>query len=320
MRTIRITVAGNQGAERLDVFLSHQIENASRTRIQQLIDQERVLVNGKQPAKSYKIRPYDNIEVTLPLPEKIEAKPEDIPLTIVYEDDDLVVVNKPAGMVVHPAFSNYSGTMVNALLHHVRDLSGINGEIRPGIVHRIDKDTSGLLLVAKHDRAHRFLSQQFRAHKTEREYWALVWGHLKKKKMKVETNIGRSVKDRKKFAVVSDGKPAVTHLEVMELYDGFSLLRLNLETGRTHQIRVHMAYIGHPIFGDKTYGGDNPNLAGGDKKKKLRALNLLEMMPRQTLHAKTLGFVHPATKKTVRFDSDLPDDFQRVLKAIKKAE
>ncbi len=320
MRIIHLTVAGNQGIERLDVFLSHQIENASRTRIQQLIDQERVLVNGKQPAKSYKIRPHDRIEVTLPLPEKVEAKPEDIPLSIVYEDDDLVVVNKPAGMVVHPAFSNYTGTMVNALLHHVRDLSGINGEIRPGIVHRIDKDTSGLLLVAKHDRAHRFLSQQFRTHKTEREYWALVWGNMKKKKMTIEANIGRSAKDRKKFTVVSEGKPAITHCELIEQFDGFALLRLNLETGRTHQIRVHMAHTGHPIFGDKTYGGDNPNLAGGEKKKKQHAFSLLEMMPRQALHAKTIGFVHPSTRQTMRFDSDLPHDFMSVLEKIKKAK
>jgi 23S rRNA pseudouridine1911/1915/1917 synthase len=320
MRTIRITVAGNQGTERLDVFLSHQIENISRTRVQQLIEQGLIQVNGMIPAKSYKIRPHDDVVVNLPIPEKIEAMPEDIPLTIVYEDADLVIVNKSAGMVVHPAFSNYTGTMVNALLHHVQDLSGINGEIRPGIVHRIDKDTSGLLIVAKHDRAHRFLSQQFRSHKTEREYWALVWGMMKYKKQTIETQLGRSPKDRKKFAVVSDGKPAVTHYELIEQYDGFTLLRLNLETGRTHQIRVHMAHIGHPIFGDRTYGGDNPNLAGGEKKAKERALKLLEQMPRQALHAKTLGFIHPTTKQSIRFDSDLPDDFQNILNQIKKAK
>lgn len=275
-----------------------------------------ILVNQKPVAKSYKIKPHDVIDVTLPIPEKVEMKAEDIPLHIVYEDADILVINKPAGMVVHPAYSNWTGTMVNALLHHVQDLSGINGELRPGIVHRIDKDTSGLLLVAKHDKAHRFLSNLFKSHSIEREYWAIVWGKLKKKKGTIETLIGRSPKDRKKFAVVKEGKTAITHYEMIAVYDYLSLVKLHLETGRTHQIRVHMAHLGHPVFGDKTYGGDNPNLAGNSKKIK-QAVNLLEKMPRQALHAKTLGFVHPTTRKIVKFDSKLPDDFNDVLKNLK---
>lgn len=320
MRTLRITVAGNQSPERLDVFLSHQIENISRARVQQLIEKKLVLVNQAVSLKSYIVRPKDVIDVLLPLPEKVQARPENIPIPIVYEDDDLVIVNKPAGMVVHPAYSNYSGTLVNALLYHIQDLSGINGEIRPGIVHRIDKDTSGLLLVAKHDRSHRFLSQLFRTHQIEREYQALVWGRLRRKTMTLEAPIGRNPKDRKKFSVVPDGKPAITHYELIEQFDYLALIRLKLETGRTHQIRVHMASLGHPVFGDRTYGGDNPNLAGGDKKRKMQAFVLLQIMPRQALHAKTLGFIHPTKRLPVWFDSELPNDFLTVLKEIKKAK
>ncbi len=316
MRQIQIRVPGNQRPERLDVFLSHQIEHISRARVQQLIREEWIRVNGAIPLKAYLVRPHDVIDVTLPLPERPEAQPEDIPLRIVYEDDDLIVVNKAAGMVVHPAHANYSGTMVNALLYHVQDLSGINGELRPGIVHRIDKDTSGLLLVAKHDRAHRFLSAQFRAHHIEREYCAIAWGRFQKPAGTIETCIGRSPKDRKKFAVVKEGKNAITHYEVIKPFDYLALVRLRLETGRTHQIRVHLSHIGHPVFGDKTYGGANPNLAGGSHHNRQNAFNLLTLMPRQALHAKTLGFVHPTTRDFMRFDSELPDDFKAVLERV----
>ena len=316
MRQHQIIVTGNQRAERLDSFVSRKIVNLSRSRVQQLLEKEMILVNHKPVTKSYKVKPHDVIDVTLPIPEKVEMKAEDIPLNIVYEDPDILVVNKPAGMVVHPAFSNWTGTMVNALLHHVQDLSGINGKLRPGIVHRIDKETSGLLLVAKHDKAHRFLGNLFKSHRIEREYWTIVWGKLKKKKGTIETLIGRSPKDRKKFAVVKEGKIAITHYEVIAAYDFLSLVKLHLETGRTHQIRVHMAHLGHPVFGDKTYGGDNVNLAGTDKKKK-QAAKILEKMQRQALHAKTLGFVHPMTKRNVTFDSDMPDDFKDVIKSLK---
>ena len=315
MRQHQIIVAGNQRAERLDAFISRQIVNLSRSRVQQLLDKQMILVNRKPVSKSYKVKPRDVIDITLPIPEKVEMEAEDIPLNIVFEDADIIVINKPAGMVVHPAYSNWTGTMVNALLHHVQDLSGINGELRPGIVHRIDKDTSGLLLVAKHDKAHRFLSHLFKTHTIEREYWTIVWGKLKKKKGTIETLIGRSAKDRKKFAVVKEGKTAITHYEVIATYDFLSLVKLHLETGRTHQIRVHMAHIGHPVFGDTVYGGDNPNLAGVDKKKK-QAAKLLEQMPRQALHAKTLGFIHPTTRNKVIFDSELPEDLEEVLKKI----
>jgi 23S rRNA pseudouridine1911/1915/1917 synthase len=318
MRQVQVRVAGNQRPERLDTFLAHTVEHVSRSRVQQLIGAGLVTVNGIRPPKSYRIRPHDLIDVTLPLPQKVEAVPEAIPLRIVYEDSDVVVVNKDAGMVVHPAFSNYSGTLVNALLHHIQDLSGINGELRPGIVHRIDKETSGLLLVAKHDRAHRFLSRLFREHRIDREYWAIVWGRPRKKKDTIRTLIGRHPKERKRFAVVKDGKEAVTHYEVVESFDFLSLIRVHLETGRTHQIRVHMAHLGHPVFGDKKYGGDNPNLAGGERRRRQRAEHLLTLMPRQALHAKTLGFFHPTRKEPFSFDSELPEDFLLVLEELKK--
>lgn len=318
MRKHQVVVTAHQRPERLDSFVTRQIENLSRSRVHQLLEAGLILVNGQRKAKSYSIRPHDVIDISLPMPEPITMEAEDIPLDIVYEDADLLVINKPAGMVVHPAYSNWTGTLVNALLHHVSDLSGINGKLRPGIIHRIDKDTSGLLLVTKHDAAHRFLAQLFRTHKIEREYWALAWGHFKQKKGTIEAPVGRSPKDRKKFAVVKNGKHAVTHYEIMEELPPLSLVRLRLETGRTHQIRVHLSHTGHPIFGDRVYGGDNDRLAGGEKRKRQQARNLLEEMPRQALHAKTLGFQHPSTKKIIRLDSELPSDFREVLRLLKR--
>lgn len=318
MQELKIIVAMNQRPERLDTFLTHQVPDISRTRLQQLLEYGLVLVNGQRVLKSYQIKPRDTIDVTLPFAEKIKARAEAIPLNIIYEDTDIVIVNKEPGMVVHPAFSHASGTLVNALLHHVQDLSGINGELRPGIVHRIDKETSGLLLVAKHDRAHRVLSRFFREHRVEREYWALVWGQPKKEKDTIETFIGRSPKERKKFAVTPTGKIAITHYDVVESFAYLSLIKLHLETGRTHQIRVHMSHLGHPVFGDKTYGGNNRNLAGPDHQLRQHAESLLALMPRQALHAKTLGFFHPSQKKMVRFDSELPADFLSVLSRLKE--
>lgn len=317
VRKHQVVVTANQRPERLDAFVTRQIENLSRSRVHQLLEAGLILVNGQRKVKSYSIRPSDVIDISLPTPEPMTMEAEDIPLDIAYEDADLLVINKPAGMVVHPAYSNWTGTLVNALLHHVNDLSGINGKLRPGIIHRIDKDTSGLLLVTKHDRAHRFLANLFRTHRIEREYWALAWGKFKNKKGTIDAPIGRSPKDRKKFAVVNTGKHAVTHYDVMETFDVLSLVKLRLETGRTHQIRVHLAHVGHPIFGDRTYGGDNDHLAGGEKRKRERARNLLEKMPRQALHAKTLGFQHPSTKKIIRLDSELPSDFREVLHLLK---
>lgn len=318
MRKHQVVVTANQRPERLDSFVARQIENLSRSRVHQLLEAGLILVNGQRKAKSYSIRPLDVIDISLPIPEPVTMEAENIPLDIVYEDQDLLVINKPAGMVVHPAYSNWTGTLVNALLHHVTDLSGINGKLRPGIIHRIDKDTSGLLLVTKHDRAHRFLANLFRTHRIEREYWALAWGKFKRQKGTIDAPLGRSLKDRKKFAVVKTGKPAVTHYEVMEAFEFLSLVRLHLETGRTHQIRVHLAHVGHPIFGDPVYGGNIENLAGGEKKKRQQARNLLALMPRQALHAKTLGFQHPSTKKIIRLDSELPEDFRNVLRNLER--
>jgi len=317
VRTHQVIVTAHQRPERLDSFVTRQIEHLSRSRVHQLLTAGLIVVNGSVEAKSYQIKPHDIIDITLPVPAKVNMEAEDIPIDVVYEDEDLLVINKPAGMVVHPAYSNWTGTLVNALLHHVTDLSGINGELRPGIVHRIDKDTSGLLLVTKHDQAHRFAANLFRSHKIDREYWALVWGKFKKQKGTIDAPIGRSAKDRKKFAVIKNGKQAVTHYEVLEERAPLSLVKLRLETGRTHQIRVHLAHLGHPVFGDAVYGGDNENIAGGEKRKRQHARMLLELMPRQALHAKTLGFMHPTKKKIIRLDSEIPDDMAAVWKRAK---
>ncbi|HUX92832.1 MAG TPA: RluA family pseudouridine synthase, partial [Ignavibacteriaceae bacterium] len=240
-----------------------------------------------------------------------------IPLNIVYEDSFLIVVNKPAGMVAHPAYANYTGTLVNALLHHSQKLSKLNLPGRPGIVHRIDKDTSGLLVVAKDEWTHAKLAEQFSKHSIEREYWAVAWGRFKEKKGEINSNIARSKSDRKKFtAVKSDGKTAVTFFEVLKEFDFTSLVKINLKTGRTHQIRVHLSSIGHPIFGDPTYGGRNVLFGSTLPKIKSRVENLLNIMPRQALHAKTLGFIHPNTKEFLRFDSELPEDMNILLKKL----
>lgn len=316
MRIHRVVVTAHQRPERLDSFAARQVEHLSRSRVHQLLEAGLILVNDVVKPKSYTVRPHDRIEIRLPIPEKVRMEAEDIPIRIVHEESDFLILDKPAGMVVHPAYSNWTGTLVNALLYHVRDLSGINGKLRPGIVHRIDKDTSGLLMVTKNDRAHRYMANLFRHHDIDREYHALVWGAFKNKSGTIDAPIGRSRKDRKKFAVSPDGKRAVTHYHVLKSLDFLSLLSLRLETGRTHQIRVHLASIGHPIFGDPVYGGRNEQLAGTQKKKQ-QAAHLLERMPRQALHAKTLGFVHPTTRRKLSFDSPLPPDFESVLSELK---
>lgn len=306
--------------ERLDLFLTNQMENATRNRTQKLIEAGCVLINGKAVVKSnFQVNAGDSIEVTIPIsprPEHIEA--EDIPIVAVYEDEYLLVVNKPAGMVVHPAYANYTGTLVNALLHHSQQLSN-ESEERPGIVHRIDKDTSGLLVVAKDEVTHAFLSAQFAKHSIEREYYAICWGRFKEHKKELTTHIGRSKKDRKKYTVTPDeGRIAITHYEVIEEFDFASMVKVNLKTGRTHQIRVHMSYLGHPIFGDEAYGGTNMIYGSELPKMRSRLQNLLEMMPRQALHARTLGFIHPHTKEFIRFESELPEDMQQLLVELRK--
>jgi len=304
--------------ERLDVFLTHSIENSTRTKIQNLIKNQFVQVNGKFVKPSYQLNPGDVVEVRIPVkPRPAQTLPEPIPLNIVYEDDDIIVVNKPAGIVVHPALGNYTGTLVNALLYYTKNLSRSSDVDRAGIVHRIDKNTSGLLVVAKNDVAHSKLAKQFSAHSIEREYWAIVWGHFKTPEGVIETKIGRSKSDRKKFAVVEDGKEAVTYYYVLEEFEYLTLVRLKLKTGRTHQIRVHLSHINHPVFGDPTYGGRKIHYSNVTSRIKKEVENLLEIMKRQALHAKTLGFIHPTTNEFVKFDSELPEDMQLLLERLR---
>jgi 23S rRNA pseudouridine1911/1915/1917 synthase len=313
---IRIVVPMKQARQRIDAFLTHQVQNATRNKVHKAIEEGLVLVNGRQIKPSHQIAPGEVIDITLPRPPRMEAKAESIPLDIVYEDDQLLVVNKPAGMVTHPAYAHYSGTLVNALLHHSRSLSSLNTEMRPGIVHRLDKDTTGLLVVAKNDTAHHLLAAQFSKRTIDREYWALVWGALKQPSGVIDARLGRSKRDRKKVTVVEEGKSAVTEYEVLKEFDFLSLIRLKLKTGRTHQIRVHLAHIGHPVFGDPTYGGRNAAWGGLEGKRAQHAQNLLTLITRQALHAKTIGFIHPTTREHVRFDSELPEDMQRVLEGL----
>lgn len=320
-----IRIPPGQTKERLDIYLTNHTENATRNKVQEAIKSGEVLVNAKTVKPSYVILPNDLIQVNLSRPDPPEVKAEAIPLEIVYEDDFLLVVNKPAGMVTHPAYKNYSGTLVNALMHHSGILSQLHSEedeefdiVRPGIVHRLDKDTSGLLVVAKDETTHQKLAKQFAAKTSEREYNAIVWGTFKQKSGIIDAPLGRSKSDRKKVAVTVDGKKAVTEYEVIEQFDYLALVKLHLRTGRTHQIRVHLKHIHHPVFGDGTYGGREIVVGGIEGKKKAEVKNLLEKMPRQALHAKKLGFVHPQTKKIVRFESELPEDMKTVLKILRK--
>ncbi len=284
--------------KRLDVFVS-TVADISRSRAAQLIDEGNITVNGKITSKNAKPKNGDSVIINIPEPQIYDVKAENIPLDIVYEDEDLLVVNKPKGMVVHPAAGNYEGTLVNALMHHCGDsLSGINGVMRPGIVHRIDKNTSGLLMVAKNDFAHTGLADQIKEHSFTREYAAIVYGKFKNSSGIVNAPIDRHPQKRKQMAVVEGGREAVTHYEVLEELNGFTYLKLSLETGRTHQIRVHMAYLGHPVAGDDVYG----------PKKVITELG------GQCLHAKKVGFIHPKTNEYMEFDSPLPDYFEKFLR------
>ncbi|MCX8010821.1 MAG: RluA family pseudouridine synthase [Ignavibacteria bacterium] len=317
-KNLKFEITDGKKKERLDVFLSRSIENATRSKVQQLIKAKLVQVNNKPTKPSYIPIAHDVITVTIPItPRPDEVIPENIPLNIVYEDDDLIIVNKSAGMVVHPAYGNYSGTLVNALKFYTQNLSTLNEPSRAGIVHRLDKGTSGLLVVAKNDIAHSKLSKQFSNHTIDREYWAIVWGHFKDKTGTIEANLGRSKSDRKKFSIVNSGKHAVTNYEVIEEYEFLTLVKLKLKTGRTHQIRVHLSSIGHPVFGDSTYGGRKIHGVQLTTKLKQHINNLLEIMTRQALHAKTLGFMHPTTNKFMKFDSDLPEDMKKILNILK---
>ena len=313
-----IVVPAGKKKERLDVFLTNHVENATRNKVQQAIHGGTVLVNGQIVKPSHTVAPGEVISVTLPKAPPQKALPENIPIEIVFEDDDLLIVNKPAGMVTHPAYGNYTGTLVNALIYHCNSLSTLNDPTRPGIVHRLDKDTSGLMVIAKTDVAHAKLAKQFAARTIKREYWAIVWGTFKKKQGIIETLLGRSKSDRKKMAVVEGGKQAITEYEVIEQFQYLSLVKLRLRTGRTHQIRVHLAHINHPVFGDPTYNGRHLVAGPGSQKHKAEVQQLLGLVPRQALHAKTIGFVHPSRRKDVFFDSDLPPDMGSVLDYLRK--
>jgi 23S rRNA pseudouridine1911/1915/1917 synthase len=306
-----------QSLLRLDKFLIIRTENTSRNRIQNAIDAGNVLVNDKVVKASYKVKPLDIISMVLPHPPRdTEVYPEDIAIDIIYEDDDVIMVNKAPGMVVHPGFNNYTGTLVNALVFHSQQLPQMPGnDGRPGLVHRIDKDTSGLLLVSKNEWAITFLAKQFFDHSITRKYIALVWGDLADDGT-VTGYIGRSVKDRKVMAVYDDetkGKWSVTHYKVLERFNYVTLIECQLETGRTHQIRAHMKHIGHPLFNDSTYGGDK--ILKGTVFNKYRQFveNCFEILPRQALHAKSLGFIHPTTRKFIHFETELPEDISSVI-------
>jgi 23S rRNA pseudouridine1911/1915/1917 synthase len=320
-KNYKLSVPEIQEKIRIDKYIARFIEKASRTKVQKAINLGNVTVNGDVVKANYIVKPLDEIDIDLPVSETKDVLPEDIPLSIVFEDEYLLVVNKPPGMITHPAYKNYSGTLVNAIMYHSEktkgSLSNLNGFERAGIVHRLDKETSGLLVIAKDEDTHRKLSEQFYVHSIEREYNAIAWGLFNQKNGTITGKIGRDPRNRLRMAVIPEdekgGRHAVTHYEVLEEYEFLSLVKLNLETGRTHQIRVHLAKTGHPVFGDSTYGGDKPTSLRLTTRMKATANNLLEMMPRQALHAKVLGFTHPNTLERLRFESELPEDMQAVI-------
>ena len=303
MEPILLRASEESKNQRLDAFLASSLDGLTRSQATRLIESGEVAVNGRAVSKSYKLAGGEDIAVTLPEPEPVEAVPQDIPLDVVYEDADVIVVNKPSGMVVHPAPGHPDGTLVNALLYHCAGtLSGIGGALRPGIVHRIDRDTSGLIIAAKNDAAHQYLSAQLADHTLARTYECIVVGKLREDRGAVDAPIARHPTDRKRMAVVAGGREAVTHWEVIARYPGYTHVRCRLETGRTHQIRVHMAYIGHPILGDTVYGAKKevPGLTG------------------QCLHAVGLRFLHPRTHEVVELSCPLPEEFTRMLQKIRK--
>ncbi|MBQ5918749.1 MAG: RluA family pseudouridine synthase [Lachnospiraceae bacterium] len=293
-----IVVSDEDDLVRIDKYITEAGFDLTRSRIQGLISDGNITVNDKNVKANYKVRENDVIKILIPDAVPVDIPAEDIPLNIVYEDDDLLIVNKPKGMVVHPAPGHYTGTLVNALMYHCKDkLSGINGELRPGIVHRIDMDTTGLLVICKNDKAHNFIADQLKEHSITRKYQAIVYNAFKDEEGTIEGNIGRHPNDRKKMTITPNGKEAITHYKVLKNLGKYTLIECQLETGRTHQIRVHMTSINHPLLGDEVYGPKNCpyNLQG------------------QVLHAKTLGFIHPTTKEYVEFDSELPEYFQKLV-------
>ena len=297
---MEVRIEASIAGQRLDKAVA-ELTDLSRSLANEQIKDGQILVNGQAKKAKYAVKEGDVISYELPEPEVVEYVAEDIPLEIVYQDEDVAVVNKPQGMVVHPSAGHTSGTLVNALMYHIKDLSGINGVLRPGIVHRIDKDTSGLLMIAKNDQAHVALADELKDKKSLRKYWAIVHGNLPNDRGVIEAPIGRSEKDRKKQAVTAKGKPALTRFQVLERFGDYTLVELQLETGRTHQIRVHMAYIGHPVAGDEVYG----------PRKTLKGHG-------QFLHARTLGFTHPQTGEVLEFTAEVPDIFQETLEKLRQ--
>ncbi len=312
------TVDKGQALLRIDKYLTAHIQNISRNKLQLAAKADCILVNDKPVKSNYRVKPLDVISIVLTFPPRdVEIYPENIPLSIVYEDEDLVVVNKNAGMVVHPAYANFTGTLVNALLYHFQN-SGLpyNEETKPYLAHRIDKDTSGLLLIAKNELAQSRLAKQFFNHTVERRYIALVWGNFDDDEGTITGNLGRSPKDRRVMTVFPEGdygKHAVTHYKVLERFGYVTLIECRLETGRTHQIRAHMRYIGHPLFNDETYGGNEILKGTTFSKYKQFIANCFKLLPRQALHARSLGFIHPSSGKFVLFESELPQDMQAVI-------
>ena len=303
MDNFEIKVEESDIDKRIDVFLAMNLESFSRSYIQDLIKKGKACVNKKAVKANYRLKDGDSVNLAIPKPEPLEILPENIPLDIVYEDDDVILINKPKGMVVHPAAGHYNGTLVNALLYHCKDnLSGINGVLRPGIVHRIDMDTTGIIIACKNDNAHQHIAKQLAEHSITRKYVAIVTGNIKDDEGTVDAPIARSKNDRKKMAVDKDGKRAVTHYKVLERLNNYTYIECVLETGRTHQIRVHMSYIHHPLLGDEVYSG---------KKENIR-------LEGQCLHAKVLGFIQPRTNEYMEFEAPVPDYFNEILRKFRK--
>lgn len=315
-REIKLSISSHEADLRLDRYLTRQIRGLSRSRIQSLMEAGLITLNDSPVKPSHLIRSGEQVVIRIPGPEPSPLIPEAIPLDVRYEDEHLIVVDKPAGMVVHPAHGHPSGTLVNALLYHCQDLEGIGGIVRPGLVHRLDKDTSGLLVAAKNERALEGLARQFKQKTARRVYQALVWGHLEPPEGRIEAPLGRRKKDRKLFGVVSGGKEAATRYQTLWKTELFSLLELQLETGRTHQIRTHLQHVNHPVFGDPQYGGRNRRLGSLTTAQRAFVAGLFELLPRQALHARELGFVHPVSRQSLQFESEFPQDIKAVLERL----
>ncbi len=302
LRSETFLVTEEEEGERLDIFLAAQMVDMSRSSIKGLIDEDMVKVDGVRKRPGYRLKNGEEVMIIIPEIRQIALEPQNIPLDIIYQDSHIAIINKPVGMVVHPAHGNWDNTLVNALLYHIKDLSGINGELRPGIVHRLDKDTSGVMMVAKTDLALRSLTGQIKEHSINREYTALVHGIIKENLGTIDAPIGRSKADRKKMAVVTDGRPAISNYQVLERFNQYTLIKVKLLTGRTHQIRVHFAYLHHPVVGDPLYGPAKKHLG----------------MQTQVLHASLLGLIHPATGEYMEFTSAIPDYFSSILEDLRK--